>query len=65
MIAVSWRQPAILEGELPGDTPETRVRDWLPGHCGLPYIPMFGAGSPELVLRAGFGLLATAAVAGS
>jgi len=32
----SQRQPAILEGESPGDTPENaRKRDWLPGRCGL------------------------------
>jgi hypothetical protein len=29
-------QPAILEGESPGDIPDNaRKRDWLPGQCGL------------------------------
>src|SRR5579872_5435129 len=36
MIAVSQWQPVILESELPGGKlPETRLRDWLPGRCGL------------------------------
>src|SRR5579872_1338533 len=36
MIAASQWQPVILESELPeGKLPETRLRDWLPGRCGL------------------------------
>jgi hypothetical protein len=40
----SQRQPVILEGELPGDIPETHARYWLPGRCGLLRLMLFGAG---------------------
>jgi len=41
----SQRQPAILEGELPGNIPEMRVSAcWLSGHCGLLPHPAHWAG---------------------
>jgi hypothetical protein len=48
-------QPVILEGESPGDIPETRVNAlWSPGRCGL---------LPHPAQRAGFGPLATVSAA--
>jgi hypothetical protein len=49
----------ILEGESSGEIPETRLRDWLPGRCGLFLDPALRTGLgcwlpqrlPEVIAR--------------
>src|ERR1700722_1386097 len=50
MIAVSQWQPAILEGELPGDIPEARASACALVALGMrpPPLPLFGAGQGPL-----------------
>jgi len=38
------RQPAVLEGELPGGPGNAHRAIWLPGHCGLPSCSCGGTG---------------------